>query len=200
MTTQVGNPYPFFNDLRGRPLDRGRIYIGEVGQDPELSPIDVFADLALTDAVAQPIRTLGGMMSRDGNPIFAFVAEQQFSIRVKDADGATVFYAASANIDAANFQAASEDLTAIADLDTTEFGRNLLETPDAAGLRSYANIPDCLPLAGGTMTGGIKRYAAGGYAYAVDSNLPEIRLFFTEAGAADPRTQAGDIWFEEEAT
>lgn len=199
MTTQIGNPFPMFYDLRGRPLDRGQVFIGAVGEDPETSPIDVFADLDLTDAVSQPISTIGGVITRDGQPIFAFVDEQQYSIRVKDADGATVFYTAAANIEAANFQAASSELTAIAALATTEFGRDLLTIASAAELRSYGGIPNALPLTGGSMTGPIKRSGAGGYAYAADASIPDVRIFFTANGASDPRTQVGDIWFEEEA-
>ncbi|RPF70441.1 hypothetical protein [Aurantiacibacter spongiae] len=199
MTTQIGNPFPMFYDLRGRPLDRGSVYIGAVGQDPETSPIDVFADVGLTDKIAQPIRTIGGLMSRDGNAVFAFIADQQYSIRVKDADGATVFYAASANIGAANFQPASDDLDAIAALTTTTFGRQLLTQASATALRAYANIPDALPLTGGTVTGSIKRSTGGGYAYAANPAIHEVRFYFTEAGADDPRTQVGDVWFEEQA-
>lgn len=199
MTTQVGNPFPMFYDLRGRPLDRGQVFIGAVGEDPELNPIEVFANLGLSDAVSQPIATIGGLLSREGNPIFAFVSEQQYSIRVKDADGATVFYSASANPSASSFQPADEDLSAIAALATTPFGRTLLTQASASDLRTYANIPDALPLAGGTMTGAIKRSGAGGHAYAADSSINEIRIFFTANGANDPRTQVGDVWFEETA-
>lgn len=199
MTTQVGNPFPMFYDLRGRPLDRGQVYIGAVGEDPELSPVDVFADLGLTDAVTQPITTIGGVLSREGNPIFAFIDEQQYSIRVKDADGATVYYSAAANPSAANFQPLDSDLSAIAELSTTSFGRTLLTQASASDLRGYANIPDALPLAGGTMTGDIKRSNAGGYAYAADGAYNAVRFFFTANGASDPRTQVGDVWFEETA-
>lgn len=198
MTTQIGNPFPMFYDLRGRPLDRGRVFIGAVGEDPETSPIDVFADLGLSDGVAQPITTIGGLLTRDGQVIFAFVDEQQYSIRVKDADGATVFYSAAANISAANFQAADSDLTAIAELSTTAFGRALLTQADGAALRTYCNIPDALPLAGGTMAGAIKRGSAGAYGYAADPAITDMRFFFTASGADDPRTQIGDVWFEEE--
>lgn len=199
MSTQVGNPFPMFYDLRGRPLDRGFVYIGEVGEDPETSPVDVFADIDLTDAIVQPIRTIGGMLSRNGNPVFAFIDEQQYSIRVKDADGATVFYAAAANISAASFQPADSDLTAIAALTTTNYGRGVLAVASAAALRTYAGIVDPLPLAGGTVTGAIKRSGAGGYGYAADSAIDNVRFFFTVNGAADPRTTVGDVWFEEEA-
>lgn len=198
MTTQIGNPFPMFYDLRGRPLDRGQVFIGAVGEDPEASPINVFANLELSDAVAQPITTIGGLLSRDGQAIFAFVDEQQYSIRVKDADGATVFYSAAANISAANFQAADTDLSAIAALSTTAFGRPLLTMASGEALRTYANIPNALPLVGGTMSGVIKRVSAGAYGYAADPAITDLRFFFTASGAADPRTQIGDVWFEEE--
>ena len=196
MTTQVGNPFPMFYDLRGRPLDRGRVYIGAVGEDPETSPIDVFADLDLMDAVSQPISTIGGLLTRQGQPIFAFVVEEQFSIRVTDADGATVYYSATANVSAANFQPLNAGLSAIANLDTTDYGLSLLTSISPENLRARANIPDALPLEGGTMTGNIKRSGAGGFAYAADPGIDRVRLLFTENGAPDPREQPGDIWFE----
>ena len=109
-----------------------------------------------------------------------------------------MFYSAAANVSAANFQPADSDLTAIAALSTTSFGRGLLTQADGADMRDYAGIPDALPLAGGTMTGAIKRNEAGAYGYAADPAITDVRFFFTVSGADDPRTQIGDIWFEEE--
>ena len=196
MSTQIGNPFPMFYDRRGRPLDGGSIYIGRVGLDPETNPLALFADIELTDAMAQPVRTIGGLMSRDGQTILPQIAEDQYSIRVRDSDGAEIFYLADANFAALSIQPLSNTLTAIAALVTTNFGRRLLEQGSAAGLRAYANIPDALPLSGGTMTGDIKRSGAGGFAFAADPAIPRVRFFFTEAGADDPRTQDGDVWLE----
>lgn len=196
--TQIGNPFPMFYDRRGRPLDGGFIYVGEAGQDPETNPLDVFFDDDHTVLADQPLRTIGGLIVRDGAPAFVFVAGEQYSIRARDADGAEVFYAANANLAALTFQPLDSDLTAIAALTTTDFGRKLLAQASGAALRNYAGIPEALPLAGGKMTGVILQDGAGGYAYAASpSYATGLRIFITANGAADPRTQVGDIWLEE---
>jgi hypothetical protein len=199
VTQRIGNPFPIFLDRAGRPLTGGKVYIGEAGEDPEISPVDAFYDPDLESAATQPINTIGGIMTRDGNPTPVFVDEDQYSIRVRDADGAEVFYMANAVLGAGDFQPLNTNLTAIAALSTTSFGRGLLEAANAAGLREYGGIVDPLPLAGGTMTGEIKRSGAGAYPYMASSGYTVARIFVTENGADDPREQAGDIWLEEEA-
>lgn len=196
MTQRVGNPFPFFHDKRGRPLDGGKVYLGEAGQDPQLAPIDAFFDTGLTIAAPQPINVIGGLMSNDGNPAFVFVEEAQYSIRVRDADGAEVFYAASAVVDATAYQPLDADLTAIAALLTTPYGRSLLTAPDAAALRLIAGMVPYLPLAGGAVTGAILRQGAGAHPYMADAAYAAARIFVTANGAPDPTSQNGDIWLE----
>lgn len=199
MSQRIGNPFPMFFDRYGRPLTGGRLYIGTGGEDPEISPIDVFFDEDLSVAASQPVNVIGGAASNDGNAASLFVAEDQYSIRVRDADGAEVLYLANAVFDAALYQPLDSDLTAIAALITTAFGRALLTLGDGAAVRSYIGAVDPLPLAGGTVTGDIKRSGAGAYPYMADSAYTAGRIFVTENGAADPRTQVGDIWLEAEA-
>lgn len=199
MTQAIRNPFPLFMDGRGRPLTGGKVYIGDAGQDPELHPIATFHDSAMTIAAEQPVNTIGGVMVRSGNPAQVFVAEESYSIRVRDADGAEVFYIANAVVDADQFQPLDSDLTAIAALSTTSFGRALLALADAAAVRSYLGVVTPLPLAGGTLTGEVKRNGAGAYPYMADSAYTVARIFVTANGAADPRTQAGDLWLEESA-
>lgn len=197
MTQPVRNPFPLYLDARGRPLTGGKVYVGVAGMDPELHPIDVFFDQALTIAAPQPINTIGGVTVRSGNPSLIYVAQNNFSIRVRDADGAEVFYLASALIDGQLFQPLDSDLTAIAALSTTSFGRSLLTQASAAAARSTLGIVAPLPIAGGAMQGEITRNGAGAYPYLADASIGVGRIFITENGAADPRTQPGDIWFEE---
>lgn len=42
MSSKITTPYPLFNDVDGRPLDAGYIYIGEAGKNPEIYPTPVF--------------------------------------------------------------------------------------------------------------------------------------------------------------
>lgn len=196
MTQLVGNPFPLFFDNRGRPLTGGKVYIGEAGKDPELFPVLVYHDAAKTIEAEQPINCIGGVMTRDGSPALVFVDEEQYSIRVRDADGAEVFYIASTVLATEQYQPLDSELTAIAALSTSSFGRTLLTQADAAALRTYAGVIPPLPLSGGTLTGEVKRGGAGAYPYMADSAYTVARIFVTDNGAADPRSQAGDIWFE----
>ena len=142
MTTRISNPFPLFLARGGYPLDGGNVYLGEVGEDPEIAPVDAFYDEALTVPAAQPLRTIAGLLVRDGDPVFVYVAEDGFSIRVRDADGAEVFYAATGTLSGPSYQPLDADLTAIAALASTPFGRALLELDDSAALRDYAEIAD----------------------------------------------------------
>lgn len=199
MTQSVGNPFPYYTDMRGRPLTGGSIYIGETGEDPETNPVNVYYDAGLVHLASQPIKTIGGFATRDGSPTLLFTAEETYSLQVNDADGATVFYVANA-VEAFNqFQPLDSDLTAIAALTTTAFGRGLLTQASAAAMRSYAGVVDALPLTGGTMTGNIGRDGAGGHAYAASGVYPRLRIFVTANGDPDPRTDVGDVWLEQEA-
>lgn len=53
-----------------------------------------------------------------------------------------------------------------------------------------------LPLAGGTVTGNIGRSGAGPHLYHVTAAFGSGRVFVTAAGASDPTSAAGDLWFE----
>ena len=197
MTQRVGNPYAPFVDRAGIPLT-GTLYLGTEGDDPETSPIDAFFDPDLTIAAPQPITVVGGIIRNQGNPALVYVAESTFSLRTRDEDGGEVVYVSNAAIDSTQFQPLDADLTAIAALATTAYGRGVLTAADAAALRTYAGIVASLALTGGTMTGAILRNGAGAHPYMADSAFSNARIFVTANGAADPRTQAGDIWLEKE--
>lgn len=88
-------PYPIFTEADGSPLENGFIYIGTANLDPVASPIAVFWDVALTVPAAQPIRTLNGYPSRNGTPARLYVGSD-YSIRVNDSKGVTVYSAPAA--------------------------------------------------------------------------------------------------------
>ena len=174
MSNRVGNPFAPFLDRRGLPLT-GTLYLGTEGDDPEVSPVDAFFDKDLTIAAPQPIVIVGGFPRNAGNPALVYVAEDTFSMRTRDEDGGEVFYVANAAMDSDQFQPLDSDLTAIAALATTSYGRALLTMADAAALRSYAGIVASLPLAGGTMTGEIQRIGRGAYVHKNDSAYSQLR-------------------------
>jgi hypothetical protein len=89
--TQVTGPYPIFTDLDGTPLDDGYLYIGEINQDPEQNPIQVFWDANLTIAATQPIRTSNGYAYRNGTPALLYTAGE-FSITIRNKREEFVLY------------------------------------------------------------------------------------------------------------
>lgn len=192
--TKITNPVPIYLDARGALLDAGKLYFGVANQDPQTSPIVVYWDKALTIVAAQPIRTLGGKTVNGQNFALVFTGEEDWSVRVRDANDIQVFYVPSQDIDAVDYQPLDDDLTAIAALSTTVYGRNLLTLANQAALRGATGIPDPLPAAGGSVTGDIVRGGAGVFTYWVDATQTSGRIFLTAEGAADPTSLAGDIW------
>lgn len=89
--TQLAPPYPIFTDKNGDPLDAGYLYFGEVNQNPETNPIQVFYDADLTQPAAQPIRTVNGYPSRNGSPALIY-ANSQFSVTVRNKNNELVIY------------------------------------------------------------------------------------------------------------
>lgn len=193
---QVDNPIPLWTGVRGDAIDAGFIYFGVAGDDPEVAPINCWLDQALTLPIPQPLRTLGGRIVSGENFVNVYVAETDYSVKVTEADGTLVLYVASTAVSSVSYQPLDADLTAIAALATTTFGRALLTLANQAALQAAVGIPAALPLAGGTVTGPIIRSAAGAHVYAFDPAATNVRLFFTAAGASDPTSQPFDIWLE----
>ncbi len=86
--------YPIFTDIDGQPLEDGFVWVGQANLDPQVNPIGVFWDAALTISAAQPIRTLGGYPSNSGAPARLYV-NSDYSIRVMNKNGSIVYSAAS---------------------------------------------------------------------------------------------------------
>jgi hypothetical protein len=89
--TQVTGPYPIFTDLDGTPLDDGYLYIGEINEDPEQNPIQVFFDANLTIPATQPIRTSNGYAYRNGTPALLYTGGE-FSITIRNKRNEFVLY------------------------------------------------------------------------------------------------------------
>jgi hypothetical protein len=196
--TKVTNPSPLFLDGRGALLDAGYIYIGQPNVDPEIvaNQLALFWDKEKTIQAPQPLRTLGGIIVNGQNPAFVFLVEANYSMTIRDADNVLVVYipsAADTGDPATSYQPLDADLTAIAALTTTAYGRNFLQMANQAALKSATGIPDCLPLVGGTVTGNIMR-GTSAHLFHATANMSNGRVFLTAAGAADPTSQAGDIW------
>ena len=87
--------YPIFTDIDGQPLEDGFVWIGQANLDPQVNPINVFWDAAMTIPAGQPIRTLGGYPSNSGTPARLYV-NSDYSIRVMNKNGSVVYSAPAA--------------------------------------------------------------------------------------------------------
>lgn len=87
--------FPIFTETDGQPLENGYIWIGTVNLDPQVNPINVYWDAALTISAPQPIRTLNGYPSRNGTPGRLYV-NSDYSIRVMNSKGSMVYSAPAA--------------------------------------------------------------------------------------------------------
>lgn len=89
-------PYPAFAGTDGLPLENGYIYVGTVNLNPQVNPITVYWDAALTIPAAQPIRTLNGYPVYQGTPS-RFYAGSDYSIQVLDSKGSLVYTSLNGN-------------------------------------------------------------------------------------------------------
>ncbi|MGP5346096.1 hypothetical protein ACTXLJ_05415 [Psychrobacter celer] len=87
-------PYDYIGDSTGRPLDKGQIYIGVAGQDPEFYQIPVFLDAEMTKPIDQPIRTNDGFVDFAGSLSELYASAEVYSVKVLDKQGRKVIYKA----------------------------------------------------------------------------------------------------------
>ena len=89
-------PYPAFAGTDGLPLENGYIWIGTVNLNPQVNPIAVYWDAALTIPAAQPIRTLNGYPMYQGTPS-RFYTASDYSILVQNSKGSLVYTSLNGN-------------------------------------------------------------------------------------------------------
>ena len=94
-------PYPAFAGTDGLPLENGYIWIGTVNLNPQVNPIVVYWDAALTIPAAQPIRTLNGYPMYQGTPS-RFYAASDYSILVQNSKGSLVYSSLNGNLSGNN--------------------------------------------------------------------------------------------------
>jgi hypothetical protein len=91
MSSQLINPLQFFADLSGLPLNAGYLYIGQPNTNPTTNPVVVYQDLAMTIPMQQPLRTIQGVISLNGQPLPVYVGSDSYSVLVTDNKGNTVW-------------------------------------------------------------------------------------------------------------
>lgn len=191
---KIGNPVPLFLDARGYLLDGGNIYVGVVDGDPQTDPVVAYWDKDLTLVAEQPIRTLGGRIVNGADPANIYIAEDDYSMQICDAQGAQVDYSPSVFSETNTFQTHSANLDTLTAATLTVFGLSLLAMADADALSTTLGTGAALPKSGGTMTGDIKRQGSGSYAYGADAAMTGMRIFNPlPTGTADPTSQPGDV-------
>jgi len=89
MATLVNTPFPVFTDTDGLPLENGYIDLGIAGLNPLSNPRQAYWDEALT-MPATNVRTTRGYPSRNGAAGFLYAAPGDFSILVRDKNGAVI--------------------------------------------------------------------------------------------------------------
>lgn len=95
MAVQSVSPsFSNFTDDNGKPLQNGYLVVGAAGLNPEVNPIPVYWDAAMTIPAAQPIRTIAGYPHRNGTPARIYV-NSDYSITVRDSAGRLVYSALS---------------------------------------------------------------------------------------------------------
>lgn len=87
----IQTPFPIFTDLDGSPLENGYVFIGQPNLDPEVNPVVVYWDSALTQIAQQPIRTIAGYPSNSGTPARIYAEGPDVSVRVKTKTGIVVY-------------------------------------------------------------------------------------------------------------
>lgn len=87
--------FPTFTDVDGQPLENGYVFIGAANLNPQVNPINVYWDAALTIPAVQPIRTLGGYPANSGTPARLYV-NSDYSIQVQNRNGSVIYSALAA--------------------------------------------------------------------------------------------------------
>jgi len=121
MAVKITQKYELFKDVDGDPLENGYIYIGTIGLNPEVSPITVYFDEALTLPATQPLRTSGGYIQNAGTPANIYV-DTDYSITVRNKNETLIYTSLSNNAETELTSSADTigDLIGLDEATTTE--------------------------------------------------------------------------------
>jgi hypothetical protein len=167
--------YPIFTDIDGQPLEAGFVWIGQANLDPQVNPINVYWDAALSIPATQPVRTLGGYPSRNGTPARLYV-NSDYSIRVMNRNGSAVYSAPSAteryssvvvNISLSDLifkqnGTGAVDRTALAKMQETQVSVTDYGADPTGATDSTGAIQDAIDYVGGS-GGGVVYFPTGDY-------------------------------------
>jgi hypothetical protein len=129
--------FPIFTEADGQPLENGYIWIGTANLDPQVNPISVYWDAALTQPAAQPIRTINGYPAKSGSPGRLYV-NSDYSIRVQNKNGSAIY---SAPESTERFSSVVTGLNAI-DIQYSPSGTGAVASTVQAKLRENVSVKD----------------------------------------------------------
>lgn len=135
--SEILPPFPLFTDVDGSPLENGYLYIGTVNLNPEVNPINVYWDAALTIPAAQPIRTINGYPARFGTPSMIHI-DNPYSLTIKDKNQALVQSSLSNWLKSGLVARAIRALSASDSITAADAGKLLFYNSASAG---SANLP-----------------------------------------------------------
>lgn len=167
-------PYQIYTDLNGSPLDEGSIYYGVANANPVTSPVPVFWDLAGTQPIAQPIKTLSGYPVRFGTPTNVYTATT-YSVSAYDKKGRLVFYAP----DSSQYDRLATYVSELADQTDPDKGSALIgflrDAAGAEGRTVHSKLSDTVSLRDfGAVGDGVTNDRQALVAAFADSSLVEI--------------------------
>lgn len=152
---QVFKPIETFLDVDGDPLADGYIFIGAQSLNPELSPIQVYWDAAMAVPAAQPIRTIGGYPSNAGVSSKLYIAQNFYSIRIKNKHGTII---------SDDLNASSPDSSSITFIQS---GSGSVERNAQDKMREIISVTDK-----GAVSGGVVNCTAAFLAAGIDAYVP----------------------------
>ena len=138
-------PYPAFAGTDGLPLENGYIWIGTVNLNPQVNPITVYWDAALTIPAAQPIRTLNGYPMYQGTPS-RFYTASDYSILVQNSKGSLVYSSLNGNLSGNNTIASNATGTGTQTIFTVSF------PPSAIYINGVYQNKNTYTITGGNVT------------------------------------------------
>lgn len=96
---RIETPVDVYLDRNGDALDGGYVFFGSEDENPITDPITVYWDVAGTQPAAQPLRTQGGYIVRNGTPAPVY-ANGVYSMLVQDSKRRQLLYFGSTASDA----------------------------------------------------------------------------------------------------
>lgn len=121
MTNKLQQNYPQFFELNGTALNDGYIYIGVDGLDPTTNPIPIYLNVNLTTPISQPLRTTGGYVYYNGNPVSIYFGDSNYSITVENSLNNLIYTNLSAHtIPSANTSIIVENISSLKTFNVNE--------------------------------------------------------------------------------